>query len=145
MIIRIIVVLAGALILAAACSDGDSNGDGNGTAAPSVCDQADTLQQSVDDLAQLDVMEILAAGTNGLNAAIDQVRSDVESLSVLVSTEVADDAAVLTDAVEQADETFSTLEDQESLLAATAEVGLVIAQVATAADGLKEALSFECG
>jgi hypothetical protein len=58
---------------------------------------------------------------------------------------VADDAAVLTDAIEQADETFSTLEDQESLLAAATDVGLVIAQVATAADGLKEALSFECG
>ena len=142
MILRVIAVLAGAIIVAAACSDGDSNGDGNGTAAPSVCDQADTLQQSVDELAQLDV---IAVGQNGLNAAIDQVRSDVESLSVLVSTEVAGDAAVLTDAVEQADETFSTLEDQESLLAATAEVGLVIAQVATAADGLKEALSFECG
>ncbi len=142
MIIRIIVVLAGALILAAACSDGDSNGDGNGTAAPSVCDQADTLQQSVDELAQLDV---IAAGTDGLNAAVDQVTVDVESLSVLVGTETADEAAALKDAIEQADETFSTLEDQESLLAATADVGLVIAQVATAADGLKEALTFECG
>ena len=141
MIVRVIVVLAVSLIVAAACSNDDSNGDANGTAAPSVCDQADTLQQSVDDLAQLDV---IAAGTNGLNAAIDQVRSDVESLSVLVGTDVADEAAVLTDAVEQADETFSTLENQESLLAATADVGLVIAQVATAADGLKEALSFEC-
>ncbi len=142
MIIRVIVVFAVSLIVAAACSNGDSNGDANGTAAPSVCDEADTLQQSVDDLAQLDV---IAAGSDGLNAAIDQVRSDVESLSVLVGTDVADEAAVLTDAVEQADETFSTLEDQESLLAATADVALVIVQVATAADGLKEALSFECG
>jgi len=142
MIVRVIVILAGALIVAAACSDGDSNGGGNGTAAPSVCDRADTLEQSVDELAQLDV---IAVGLDGLNAAREQVRSDAESLTVLVGTEVADDAAVLTDAIEQADETFSTLEDQESLLAATAEVGLVIAQVATAADGLKEALSFECG
>jgi len=142
MILRVIAVLAGALVVAAACSDGDSNGDSNGTATPSVCDQADILQQSVDELAQLDV---IAAGTNGLTAAMEQVRSDAESLTVLVGTDVADDAAVLTDAIEQADETFSTLEDQESLLAATADVGLVIAQVATAADGLKEALSFECG
>ena len=142
MIVRVIVILAGALIVAAACSDGDSNGDGNGTAVPSVCDQAEILQQSVDELAQLDV---IAAGTNGLTAAMEQVRSDAESLTVLVGTDVADDAAVLTDAIEQADETFSTLEDQESLLAATADVGLVIAQVAIAADGLKEALSFECG
>ena len=142
MIVRVIVILAGALIVAAACSDGDSNGDGNGTAVPSVCDQADNLQQSVDELAQLDV---IAAGTNGLTAAMEQVRSDAESLTVLVGTDVADDAAVLTDAIEQADETFSTLEDQESLLAATADVALVIVQVATAADGLKEALSFECG
>ncbi len=142
MIIRVIVVLAVSLFVAAACSDGDSNGDGNGTAAPSVCDQADTLQQSVDELAQLDV---IAVGLDGLNAAVDQVTVDVESLSVLVATETADEAAALNDAIEQADETLSTLEDQESLLAATAEVGLVIAQVATAADGLKEALSFECG
>ncbi len=141
MIVRIIVVLAGALIVAAACSDGDSNGDGNGTAAPSVCDQADTLQQSVDELAQLDV---IATGLNGLNAAVDQVTVDVESLSVLVGTETADEAAALKDAIEQADETFSTLKDQESLTAAAAEVGLAITQVALAADGLKEALSFEC-
>lgn len=141
MIIRVIVVLAVSLFVAAACSDGDSNGDGNGTAAPSVCDQADTLQQSVDELAQLDV---IAVGLDGLNAAVDQVTVDLESLSVLVGTETADEAAALKDAIERADETFSTLEDQESLLAATADVGLVIAQVATAADGLKEALSFEC-
>ncbi len=142
MILRVIAVLAGALVLAAACSDDDSNGDANGTAAPSVCDQADTLQQSVDELAQLDV---IAAGTNGLTAAMEQVRSDVESLSVLVGTDVVDEAAALTDAIEQADETFSTLEDQESLLAATADVALVIAQVATAANEVVEALSFECG
>ena len=142
MIIRVIVVLAVSLIVAAACSDDDSNGDANGTAAPSVCDQADTLQQSVDELAQLDV---IAAGTNGLNAAVDQVRVDVESLSALVGTETADEAAALTDAIDQADETFSTLEDQESLLAATADVALVIAQVATAANEVVEALSFECG
>ena len=140
MIIRVIVVLAVSLVVAAACSDGDSNG--NGAAAPSVCDQADTLRQSVDELAQIDV---IAVGLDGLNAAVDQVTVDLESLSVLVGTETADEAAALKDAIEQADETFSTLEDQESLLAATADVGLVIAQVATAADGLKEALSFECG
>ncbi len=142
MMIRVIVVLTGALFVAAACTSGNGNGNGNGTAVPAVCDRADNLQQSVDELAQLDV---IAVGQNGLNAAFEQVRSEAESLSVLVGTEVADDAAVLTDALEQADETFSTLEDQESLLAATADVGLVIAQVATAADGLKEALSFECG
>ncbi|MFB3111568.1 MAG: hypothetical protein ACE10G_05995, partial [Gemmatimonadales bacterium] len=81
MIVRVIVILAGDLIVAAACSDDDSNGDANGTAAPSVCDQADNLQQSVDELAQLDV---IAAGTNGLTAAMEQVRSDAESLTVLV-------------------------------------------------------------
>ena len=142
MIIRVIVVLAVSLIVAAACSDDDSNGDGNGTAVPSVCDQADTLQQSVDELAQLDV---IAVGLDGLNAAVDQVTVDLESLSVLVGTETADEAAALTDAIDQADEAFSTLEDQESLLAATADVALVILQVATAANEVVEALSFECG
>jgi len=144
MIVRALAVLIVSLLLAAACADDDSNGDANGTGTPgpSVCDEADDLQQSVDELTQLD---IIATGTNGLNAAIDQVRSDAESLTMLAGTDVADEAAVLTNAIEQADETLSTLDDEESLLAATAEVGVVIAIVATAADELVTALSFECG
>lgn len=142
MVIRIIVVLIVSLFAVAACGDDDDTSDVGGVPTPSVCDERDTLQQSVEDLAQLDV---IAVGTNGLNAAIAQVRSDAESLATLVSTDVADEAAALTAAIELADATFSTLDDQESLLAATAEVALAIASVAITGDDLVMALSMECG
>ena len=129
-----------ALFVAAACGDDDSDGESNGATA-SVCDERETLQQSVDDLAQLDV---IAVGTDGLKAASEQVRTDAESLATRVGTEVADEAAALTTAIKLADSTFSTLDDQESLLAATAEVALVIASVAVTGDDLIKALSFEC-
>ena len=143
MVIRVIGVLIVSLFVAAACSDDDSNGDGvgNGTATPSVCDERDTLRQSVEDLAQLDV---IAVGTNGLNAATERVKSDAQSLATLVSADVADEADALAVAIELADATFSTLDDQESLLAATAKVALAIASVAVTGDDLVRALSFEC-
>ncbi len=141
MVIRVIVVLIVALFVAAACSDDDSDGDGSGTPTPSICDERDTLQQSVEDLAQLDV---IAVGTDGLNAATERVKSDAQSLATLVSADVADEAAALNAAIELADATFSTLDDQESLLAATAEVALAIASVAVTGDDLLSALSVEC-
>ncbi len=141
MVIRVIVVLIVALFVAAACSDDDSDGDGSGTPAPSICDERNTLQQSVEDLAQLDV---IAVGTDGLNAATERVKSDAQSLATLVSADVADEAAALNAAIELADATFSTLDDQESLLAATAEVALAIASVAVTGDDLLSALSVEC-
>ena len=142
MAVRVIVVLIASLFLAAACSDDDDNsGDSNSTPSPSVCDQADNVEQSVTNLVQLDVV---AVGSNGLDAAVDEVKSDVESLAAVVGTDVSTETAALSNAIEQADETFSSLDDS-SLLAATADVALAIAVVATAADDLATALSFECG
>ena len=142
LILGLPVVLLASLLLATACSDDDDSGDGNTTPSPSVCDQADALEQSVDDLVRLDVV---AVGSDGLDAAIDQVKSDVESLAVTASDDVSAETTALTNSIDQADESFSSL-DEASLLASVADVTLAVAGVATATDNLVSALSsFDCG
>ncbi len=142
MVIRVIVVLIVALLasVAAACGDDDDSSDTGTTPTPSVCDQRDNLDQSVNDLVELDV---IAGGTDSLNAAIERVESDVESLAAVTSSEVEAEVDDLNDAIERADETFSNLDD-ESLLAATAQVALTIADVAIAGEALVTALAVEC-
>ncbi len=142
MVIRVIVVLIVALLasVAAACGDDDDSSDTGSTSTPSVCDQRDNLNQSVNDLADLDV---IAGGTDSLNAAIERVESDVESLAAVTSSEVEAEVDDLNDAIDRADETFSDLDD-ESLLAATAQVALTIADVAIAGEALVTALAVEC-
>ena len=142
MVIRVIVVLIVALLasVAAACGDDDDSGDTGGASTPSVCDQRDNLNESVNDLAGLDV---ISGGTDSLNAAIERVESDVESLAAVTSSEVQAEVDDLNAAIERADETFSDLDD-ESLLAATAQVALTIADVAIAGEALVTALAVEC-
>ena len=143
MVIRVIVVLIVALLasVAAACGDDDdSSSDTGGTSAPSVCDQRDNLNQSVNDLADLDV---IAGGTDSLNAAVDRVESDLDSLAATTSSEVQAEVDDLNEAIDRADETFSNLDD-ESLLAAMAEEALTISGVAIAGEALVTALAVEC-
>ena len=142
MVIRVIVVLIVALLasVAAACGDDDDSSDTGGASTPSVCDQRDNLNESVNDLAGLDV---ISGGTDSLNAAIERVESDVESLAAVTSSEVQAEVDDLNAAIERADETFSDLDD-ESLLAATAQVALTIADVAIAGEALVTALAVEC-
>ena len=142
MVIRVIVVLIVALLasVAAACGDDDDSSDTGGASTPSVCDQRDSLNQSLNDLTELDV---IAGGTDSLNAAVDRVESDLDSLAATTSSEVQAEVDDLNDAIDRADETFSDLDD-ESLLAATAQVALTIADVAIAGEALVTALAVEC-
>ena len=143
MAIRVVVVLIVALLasVAAACGDDDdSSSDTGDTSTASVCDQRDNLNQSVNDLTDLDV---IAGGTDSLNAAVDRVESDLDSLAAATSSEVQAEVDDLNDAIDRADESFSNLDD-ESLLAATAQVALTIADVAIAGEALVTALAIEC-
>lgn len=142
MVIRVIVVLIVALLasVAAACGDDDDSSDTGGASTPSVCDQRDSLNQSVNDLTELDV---IAGGTDSLNAAVDRVESDLDSLAATTSSAVQAEVDDLNDAIDRAEETFANLDD-ESLLAATAEVAVTVLDVTIAADALVTALAIEC-
>ena len=140
MAIRVIVVLIVAVLASVAAACGDDDGGSDSTPTPSVCDQRDNLNQSVNDLTELDV---IAGGTDSLNAAVDRVESDLDNLAETTSSEVQAEVDDLNDAIDRAEETFNNLDD-ESLLAATAEVTLTIADLAIAGEALATALAVEC-
>ena len=142
MVIRVIVVLIVALLasVAAACGDDDDSSDTGGASTPSVCDQRDSLNQSVNDLTELDV---IAGGTDSLNAAVDRVESDLDSLAATTSSEVQAEVDDLNDAIDRAEETFADLDD-EGLPAAVADVAATVFDVTTAVDALVTALAVEC-
>jgi DNA repair ATPase RecN len=122
----------------AGCSDDD---DDSATPTPSVCEQADTLEQSVEDLTSLDV---IASGTDGLTAAVDQVRTDAEALKQTASDAIAPEVDALTTAIDDARETVSSLDSDASLSSRIAEIESALEGIATAADNLKDALDQEC-
>ena len=122
----------------AGCSDDD---DSNATPTPSVCDQAETLQSSVAELASLDV---ISSGTSGLTAAVDQVKTDAEALKQTTSDAIAPDVDALQTAIDDAKETLSNIDSAASLSARIADVETALTGIATAAADLKDSIDSEC-
>jgi len=123
----------------AACSDDDDDNDA--TPTPSVCDQAETLQSSVADLASLDV---ISSGTSGLTAAVDQVKTDAEALKTTASDAIAPDVDALQTAIDDAKDTLSNIDSDASLSAKIADVETALTGIATAAADLKDSIDTEC-
>jgi hypothetical protein len=123
----------------AACSDDDDDNDA--TPTPSVCDQAATLQSSVQALASLNV---ISAGTSGLTAAVDQVKSDAEALKTTASDAIAPDVEALQTAIDDATDTLSNIDSDASLSARIADVETALTGIATAAADLKGSIDTEC-
>lgn len=123
----------------AACSDDDDDNDA--TPTPSVCDQAQTLQSSVQDLANLNV---ISAGTSGLTAAVDQVKTDADALKTTASDAIAPDVDALQTAIDDARETLSNIDSDASLSSRIADVETALQGIATAAADLKDTIENEC-
>lgn len=131
-------VIAAVVVLAVACS-GDDESDA--TPTPSVCDQADAVRQSVESLADLNV---IASGTDGLTAAVDDVRTEVQALRQTVSDDVRPEAEALETAVDDAKETLSNIDSNAKLSARIADVETALGGIAIAAADLANALNNEC-
>lgn len=127
-----------------ACGDDD---EGNGatatpeTATPSVCDQKDALDQSVEDLENLDVT---AEGTNGLTAAVEAVAADLEALAETASAEIEPEVEDLQTAVSDAEETLSGIPDDATLNEQIDAVQEAFTEVGTAAAALDDSLQADC-
>jgi predicted nucleic acid-binding Zn-ribbon protein len=140
-------LLLAALLLAVACGDDDTTtngGDGTTaatTAAADVCDQKDALEAAVDDLANLDV---LAEGTNALDASVENVKTELDDLKTAVGDEVADEVEAMETAVEDAEDTLSGISDDATLNEKIDDVQSAVTGVATAADSLITALETDC-
>ena len=106
-VVRGLVATAAIGLLLASCSD-DSESSSETTAAPTTteattttvattCADSEALQSSV---AALEDVDVVAEGTDGLTAAVDQVKTDLEALGASASEELQPDVEALLTGIE---------------------------------------------
>lgn len=133
-------VMASLLVLATACGD-DDDADRTGDEASAVCDAKDELDSSVNALGDLDVS---AEGTNAVDAAVDDVRDDIEAVRDAAQGDVDDEVEDVESAFDELEAAVATFGDQESTGAAVAGVSSAVADLATAVGALFDALPQDC-
>lgn len=145
-------------LVAAACGGGASPtpiaSEAPGTAAPTVtpapaespasaaiCEDAAAFRASVTALTGLRLVEV---GTNGVRAAVDEVKASAEALLVSGRDLVGPPLTELLAGVTALQATLTGLGDQPSLGAGLVAVRTSIAQVAAAAGDVETALGTTC-
>jgi hypothetical protein len=132
------------LAVSFACSDDDDDGDdsgGDSSATPSVCDQKESVDTAVSDLSDIDV---LAEGTDALNAAVADVKTEVQELKAVVSSDVEPEVEAMETAVSDAEDTLSGISDDATLNEKIDDVQSALTGIATAGADLATALENEC-
>jgi predicted nucleic acid-binding Zn-ribbon protein len=133
------------LMLAVACGDDDDETtDSASTGTPeaaTVCEQADSVQQAVEALSEVQIAE---EGTNALNAAVADIKTETDELKETASAEVEDEVQALSDSIDEAEEILSGIDDDATLNERIDDVQSAVTGVVTAAAGLPDALSEEC-
>jgi signal transduction protein with GAF and PtsI domain len=123
-------------------TDGATNGATDGTStADEVCDQKDAVASAVADLADIDV---LAEGTDALNASVENVKTELSDLKAAVSDDAKDEVEDLETAVSDAEETLSGITDDSTLNQRIDAVQSALTGIATASTALVSALENEC-
>jgi hypothetical protein len=131
-------VLAAILAITAACNnDDDDDTDASTSATASVCDQVDAVDSAVTDLTDIDV---LAEGTDALNASVANVQSELDQLKTVVSDDVQDEVDALDTALSDADDLLSGIGDDATLNEKIDDVQAAFTGVATASAALVTAL-----
>ena len=146
--------VASLLAVAVACSDDDEKTSGgsttqaktaspaaSGSAAASVCDQKDAVEEAVTDLTNVDVR---AEGTNALKASVEDLKTQVDDLKSAVSSDVQDEVDGLDKAVSDAQDTLSTINDDSTLNQRIDAVQSALTGIATASTALLSALDQKC-
>lgn len=123
-------MLTGAVVVAGCGSDDDES------AQDRYCDAGESLESSLDELADLD---LVAEGTDGLTAAVDQVQSDLGDLRDSASDAAADEVSALEQSVDDLNGAISALGGDLTRDNATA-VGTAIDNVAAAAQSVLDTL-----
>ena len=143
---RSIVVLLTAVVLTlatAACSDDGDNGGSTGatSGATSGCDEVNALKDSLTSLTEVDPV---ADGTEALESAASDVKTDLDAAVSAVGAE-------LQPAVDEVKTSFGDLEtalqgvsSAGGLGAAATEVGSALAELGTALTGLTSEISQTC-
>ena len=125
-------VMLVAAVVAAGCGSDDDE-----SAQDRYCAAGASFESSLDELAGLD---LVAEGTDGLNAAVDQVQSDLDDLRDSASDAAADEVSALEEAVDDLTDAISTLGGDLTSDNASA-VGTAIDNVSAAAQSVLDTLS----
>ena len=124
-------------LAAAGCSDDDG---GAPTAATSGCDEVNALEDSLTSLTEVD---LVSDGTDALQSAVSDVKTDLDAAVSAVGAE-------LEPAVDEVQTAFGDLESalesisSEGLGAAATEIGNTLAELGTALTGLTTEISQTC-
>jgi outer membrane murein-binding lipoprotein Lpp len=132
------VVLAAAALtmgLVAGCGDDEET-----SSEEAFCAAGDSLESNVDGLGDID---IVAGGTNALDAQFDAIKSDLEDLRSSGSDVAADEIAALDAAVDQLEADLDALGDDVTAEGASA-VGDSVNSVVAAARTVRDTLETTC-
>lgn len=128
-------------LAAAGCSDDNDGGGGTPTAATSGCDEVNALKDSLTSLTEVNPV---SDGTDALESAVSDVKTDLDAALSAVGAE-------LKPAVDEVQTAFGDLESAlkgvssaGSLGAAATEVGNALAELGTALTGLTSEISQTC-
>ncbi len=136
---RAVVACVALTAVVASCGgddDDDSSSAATTTTTASVCADREALQTSVDSLQNVD---LVAEGTNGVNAAIDDVQEDLTALQTSASAELQPEVEAVQDDV---DELKTAAENLDSGGAAgAADAAAAVADVASSASTLLDSLA----
>jgi hypothetical protein len=120
-----------------ACSDDDSEA----TPTPSVCDQAEAVRESVEQLVDLDAV---IASDETLIDAVDNVRNELQALRETASDAIRPEITALETAVDDARDTLSSIDDEADFNETITAIENAIGGIASAASELAGALNPEC-
>ena len=131
----LMVILA---LAAAGCSD--DNG-GTPTAATSGCDEVNALQDSLTSLTEVDLVN---DGTDALQSAVSDVKTDLDAAVSAVGAELEPVVDEVQTAFSDLESALEGVSSAGGLGAAATEIGNAVAELGTALTGLTSEISETC-
>jgi hypothetical protein len=127
-------VVAGAVIalLVTACGGADDSSSPTSAPADDVCQDAEALRSSVDELKDVD---LVAEGTNGANAAISAVKDDLAAISESAGDELRPQVQAVEDSI---DELETKVDNNDGAAAALEAVSKVASSASTLVGSLED-------
>ena len=125
-------------LAAAGCSDDDG---GTPTADTSGCDEVNALEDSLTSLTEVD---LVSGGTDALQAAVSDVRTDLDAAVSAVGAELEPAVDEVQTAFGDLESAIEGISSAEGLGAAATEIGNALAELGTALTGLTSEISQTC-
>ena len=124
--------------------DGDADeGDGGTAASPAAsgCDEVNALEDSLTALTQVDPV---SDGTDALQSAVTEVRTDLDAAASAVASELQPAVDDVSTAFGDLETALEGVTSEDGLGAAATEVGNALSELGTALTGLSSEITETC-